>query len=101
MRVMSNENRNDAAPEQAATAEPKRLSGSGEGSEVLQIRLTKRSGRNIQEMSSITGIKNKTQLANAAIDLAADVMKTIHEGGIVTYENPDGTKVQLKVVGIG
>jgi hypothetical protein len=52
-------------------------------------------------MSAITGITNKTQLANAAIDLAADVMKTIHDGGIVTYENPDGTKVQLKVVGIG
>lgn len=67
---------------------------------LIQVRLTAKADGNLQKLVSTTGIKNRTQLVNAAIDLAADVLATIQKGGSVIYELPDGSKERLKVVGV-
>lgn len=67
---------------------------------LIQIRLSPKAGGNLQKLVSTTGITNRTQLVNAAIELAADVITTIQKGGSVVYELPDGSKERLRVVGV-
>jgi hypothetical protein len=67
---------------------------------LIQIRLSPKADGNLQKLVLTTGITNRTQLVNAAIELATDVITTIQKGGSVVYELPDGSKERLRVVGV-
>lgn len=70
-------------------------------SQLIQMRVRKRTLDNIHELSSLTGVANRTQLVSASVDIAKEVLKSIKQEGAKVYiEHPDGRKEVLKLVGI-
>ena len=70
-------------------------------SKLVQMRLRPRTLENINHLTALTGVANRTQLVAASIDIANELLTSIKEQGAKVYiEHPDGRKEILKLVGI-
>ncbi|MDJ1472820.1 hypothetical protein [Xanthocytophaga flava] len=69
---------------------------SGE-SKLVQMRIQPRTLTKIEELSSITGISNRTQLVAGCIELAHDVVISIKTGAKVYIEHPDGSRERIQL----
>lgn len=68
--------------------------------QLVQMRLQRKTMDNIQKLSELTNTTNRTQLVSSSIQLTQDIFSSIKKGAKVYIENPDGTKELIKIIGV-
>jgi len=71
-----------------------------EKSQLVQMRLQPKTLQRIQSLVDLTGTQNRTQLVSSSIQLTEEIVKSLHVGGKVYIEMPDGNKELLKIIGL-
>jgi hypothetical protein len=67
---------------------------------LVQMRLQPKTMNRINRISEMTGTANKTQLISTSLEVLEEFLKSERKGAKIFIENPDGTKQQLKIVGL-
>jgi hypothetical protein len=71
-----------------------------EKSTLIQMRLQPKSMQRINDLTDLTGIRNRTQLIANSIELTEELVKNAKDGAKIYIERKDGTRELIKIVGL-
>ena len=66
---------------------------------LVQMRLQPKTMERIDNLSTITGTTNRTQLIATSVELAEELMSSAKDGAKIYVERPDGSRELIKIVG--
>ena len=66
----------------------------------VQMRFTPKTIRNVAHLKRLTGIRNRTQIVSAAIQLTDAIISEINKDGKLCIERSDGSVDYITIVGL-
>lgn len=69
-------------------------------SQLVQMRLQRKTLNRLENLAAMTKTNNRTQLISTSIELTEEIVKNLQTGAKVYIETPGGVRESLKIIGI-
>jgi hypothetical protein len=69
-------------------------------SKLVQMRLQRKTLERITKLSRLINSENRTQLIVTCLEISDVIISSITSGGKIYIESKDGTREQLKIIGL-